>query len=509
MQSSNNVNQTPNEASASGQSRKRAVLVVAAVIVVAGIIAGIIFGFQFLRDGPSLALLQRGSATPTVQHQTATPAELSPAIAVDTSASPVFTVSGEGWSPVTDVVIGLMPEAEEEPNSGRMDEFHEVGAVTTTREGTFFANFMWETQMPASNDTHVLAFVPGTQHRAAAPFDLYQATPTPVPTPTITLPALPTPRTFVLPSPIPLPTIPTSTPFPTLALPTFAAPESSAPLEFTPAPSGRDGYEPDDTAEEASYIALGETQTHSFYPTGDVDRVRFRIKPDRRYRIYTDNLALGVDTKLILAVGATGCEPEDCQNDDVTIETLASEVTVVSAADGIGWATVINLDQYGESKTYQLTFDVSKPPPTPTPSRTLTPSTTPTPSKTPTITPTPLPTYTWTPSPTPAASPTLAPTPTPAELIAPGNLSCQPAGPTNITLQWADYTLGESNFRVERSTDGETWTEVATVGANATNASVPELAPDTRYWFRLRAHRESDDVFSPYTNVVSCTTPLE
>ncbi len=487
MQSSNNVNQTPNEASASGQSRKRAVLVVAAVIAV----AGIILGFQFLRDGPSLALLQRERTTPTAQHQTATPSEMSPAITVDTSASPIFTVSGEGWSPVTDVVIGLMPEAEEAPNSGRMDEFHEVGAVTTTREGTFFANFMWETQMPAGNDTHVLAFVPGTQHRAAAPFNLHPATPTPTPRPTITLPAPPTPRTFVLPSPIPLPTIPTSTPFPTLALPTFAAPASSVPLEFTPAPSGRDGYEPDDTAEEASYIALGETQTHSFYPTGDVDRVRFRIKPDRRYRIYTGNLALGVDTKLILAVEATGCEPEDCQNDDVTIETLASEVTFASAADGIGWATVINLDQYGESKTYQLTFDVSKPPPTPTPSRTLTPSTTPTPSKTPTITPTP------------------APTPTPSELIAPGNLSCQPASSTSITLQWADYTVGESDFRIEQSTDGETWSEVTTVGANATNASVQELAPDTRYWFRLRAHRQSDDVFSPYTNTVSCTTPPE
>jgi titin len=99
--------------------------------------------------------------------------------------------------------------------------------------------------------------------------------------------------------------------------------------------------------------------------------------------------------------------------------------------------------------------------------------------------------------------------PTPAELVAPGNLSCQPASPTTITLDWADYTVGESHFRIEQSTDGQNWTEVAVVGAGTSSATPGELVAGTQYWFRLRAYREPDNVFSPYTDVVSCTTPSE
>jgi len=45
----------------------------------------------------------------------------------------------------------------------------------------------------------------------------------------------------------------------------------------TPIPG--DAYEPDDATPRP--IGLGETQGHSFYPTGDVDKVEFAVKPGR------------------------------------------------------------------------------------------------------------------------------------------------------------------------------------------------------------------------------------
>lgn len=490
--------------SASGRSWVRWILIAAGIIA----IAGIIYAFQFLQGTSSLALLRDNEETATPQPQTATLTQASPIIAVDMGSSQILTVVGAGWPPVTDVVIGLAAGTSVNPSSATTDEFYELGMVTSTRDGTFTTNLAWESGMPAGNKSYVLAFVPNRDYRAAASLSLaVAATPSLSQRPSATPPALPTPQVYVLPTPIPLPTIPTSTPFPTLALPTYSATEFSLSPRLSPAPTGRDSYEPDDTAEEASYIALGETQIHSFFPTGDVDKVRFRMKPGRHYRVYTHNLGLGVDTKLILAVGANTCVPDDCQNDDTTLETLASEVTFVAEADAIGFATIINLDQYGESKTYRLTFDIFEPPPTATASWTPVPSRTPVPSQTPTITPTPFPTNTWTPSPEPAASATPAPTPTLVELIAPGNLSCHPDSPTSITVSWADYTVGETGFRIEQSPDGQTWHEVATAGANGTGSTISGLVPATQYWFRVRAHRESDNVFSEYSNAASCTTP--
>ncbi|MFQ5857070.1 MAG: fibronectin type III domain-containing protein [Anaerolineae bacterium] len=486
-----------------GLSRTRLALVASAIIIVVGL-AYLLGVRQSSSSGTTAA---EDEATATFQPPAAAILDRPPVIALDTSSSPVVTVIGEGWFPVTDIVIGLVPDANVSPDNLTADKFDRLATVTTTREGTFTANFVWEAQIPTTDETRVLAFVPGTQYWAVATLDVLEPTSTPIRLSTVTLPAIPTVRPLVLPTPIPLPTIPTRTPFPTLALPTIVVPLITLAPQFPAIPSGRDAFEPDDVAEQASYIALGETQTHTLFPVGDVDKVRFRVKAGRHYRVYTHSLDLGVDTKLILAVqDATSCVPDTCENDDAGMDTLASEVTFVSTVDGIGYATVINLDQYGEDKTYQLTFSTFKPPATSTATHTPTASRTPTPSQTPTITLTPTPSHTWTPSPPPPATSTPATTPTPSELIAPGNLSCQPADSTHITLQWADYTVGESDFRVEQSTDGQAWTEVTVVGANTTSATLAELQAGTQYSYRIRAHRESDNVFSPYSNTVSCTT---
>ncbi|MGB9879275.1 MAG: serine/threonine-protein kinase, partial [Anaerolineae bacterium] len=74
-----------------------------------------------------------------------------------------------------------------------------------------------------------------------------------------------------------------------LATPTFT---------MSPTPVFTDAFEPDDVNPKP--IALGETQRHNFYPSGDVDRVSFRVKAGRVYGVITSDLAIGVDTVVIV-----------------------------------------------------------------------------------------------------------------------------------------------------------------------------------------------------------------
>ena len=57
--------------------------------------------------------------------------------------------------------------------------------------------------------------------------------------------------------------------------------------------------------------------------------------------------------------------------------------------------------------------------------------------------------------------------------------------------------------------DGQAWIEIATVQPNVVNYTLTGLDPATRYWFRVRGHREGDNVFSGYSDPASCTTPAE
>lgn len=154
---------------------------------------------------------------------------------------------------------------------------------------------------------------------------------------------------------------------------------------LTPTPELRDQYEPDDLVPKP--ISAGETQTHNFYPEGDVDRVQFTVKRDRWYEVSTSNLALGVDTKIQVAV--YGVCPGGCTNDDVAPGFRASRVLFQALADGLAVVSIVNLDRYGPDKTYQVSVVELEPTPTPVPTNTPTPTSTPVPTGT--LTPTPHP----------------------------------------------------------------------------------------------------------------------
>ncbi len=76
---------------------------------------------------------------------------------------------------------------------------------------------------------------------------------------------------------------------------------------------------------------------------------------------------------------------------------------------------------------------------------------------------------------------------------------------STITLTWVDNSDNETYFRIDRSSDGLNFTEIATVPANATSYTDLGLAANTTYTYRAKAY---NDVGSSYwcDNAVA-TTP--
>jgi titin len=87
---------------------------------------------------------------------------------------------------------------------------------------------------------------------------------------------------------------------------------------------------------------------------------------------------------------------------------------------------------------------------------------------------------------------------------APSELRVTVRAESSISLAWWDRSSDESGFSIERSTNGTTFTEVGSVGANASDYTDSGLTPATNYWYRVRAF--SGTVYSDYSNVVNDST---
>jgi hypothetical protein len=88
---------------------------------------------------------------------------------------------------------------------------------------------------------------------------------------------------------------------------------------------------------------------------------------------------------------------------------------------------------------------------------------------------------------------------------APTGLGATAITSTHIDLAWTDNATNETAFHVERSSGGGSFTEIATVAANATSYSDTTVVASTAYSYRVRA--ENSGVFSGYSNVANATTP--
>jgi fibronectin type 3 domain-containing protein len=90
---------------------------------------------------------------------------------------------------------------------------------------------------------------------------------------------------------------------------------------------------------------------------------------------------------------------------------------------------------------------------------------------------------------------------------APTGLAAAPVSGGQVNLTWTDYSLAATYYDVEQSTDGSTWTQVASLYGNSISsyAATGPFASSATYDFRVRA-QSSGSSFSTYAPVASVTT---
>src|SRR5206468_1738581 len=69
---------------------------------------------------------------------------------------------------------------------------------------------------------------------------------------------------------------------------------------------------------------------------------------------------------------------------------------------------------------------------------------------------------------------------------------------------WTDNATNATGYKIEQSTDGTTFTQIATVGASAASYSATNLTADTLYYFQIGSYNATGN--SAYSNVATGTT---
>lgn len=88
--------------------------------------------------------------------------------------------------------------------------------------------------------------------------------------------------------------------------------------------------------------------------------------------------------------------------------------------------------------------------------------------------------------------------------LPPTDLAATVLATDTVRLDWTDNAVDETGYRLERTSNGGAWTEVATPAANAETATDTPLACGA-YAYRVRAHRSALDDYSPWSNTVQAT----
>lgn len=87
---------------------------------------------------------------------------------------------------------------------------------------------------------------------------------------------------------------------------------------------------------------------------------------------------------------------------------------------------------------------------------------------------------------------------------APSGLTAKVASSSRISITWKDNSNNETGFKIERKTAGGSYTQIATVGVNATSYISTGLSNNTRYYYRVRAYNTAGN--SNYSNETSAVT---
>jgi uncharacterized repeat protein (TIGR01451 family) len=99
----------------------------------------------------------------------------------------------------------------------------------------------------------------------------------------------------------------------------------------------------------------------------------------------------------------------------------------------------------------------------------------------------------------------------PPPFLAPSNLTATSLASTEIGLNWADNSTGETGFRIERSLNGTNSWALVTVGpSNVRSYRDTRLTPDQNYYYRVKALNTTtgqQTEFSGTANAITYATP--
>ncbi len=87
---------------------------------------------------------------------------------------------------------------------------------------------------------------------------------------------------------------------------------------------------------------------------------------------------------------------------------------------------------------------------------------------------------------------------------APTGVTATTVSRSQINLAWTDASALEDGFRIERSANGSTWTQIGTVGRNVSAYASTGLSANKLYYFRVRAYNVAGA--SVYSSIVSART---
>lgn len=88
---------------------------------------------------------------------------------------------------------------------------------------------------------------------------------------------------------------------------------------------------------------------------------------------------------------------------------------------------------------------------------------------------------------------------------APSGMTIQSVAYNYVNVGWIDNSTNETGFKLQRSTDGVNFTEIASLGAGALSFKDASVVARTNYYYRVRAYNSAGA--SSYSNTASVTTP--
>ncbi|MGB8194872.1 MAG: PA14 domain-containing protein [Chitinophagaceae bacterium] len=87
-------------------------------------------------------------------------------------------------------------------------------------------------------------------------------------------------------------------------------------------------------------------------------------------------------------------------------------------------------------------------------------------------------------------------------------LHAEPKDKNSVELVWAERATNETGYEVYRATAAAgPWTLIVTTGAGVTTYLNTGLTANTKYWYRVRARRNTGPIFSEYSNTEATITP--